>query len=818
MKGKSSVRGVFSPQQVQFFDKFCQGFVEGIFIVDPYDWTIVSANHEAAKHLHTDLAYLVGSDVLEWMNSPEDAFFWEEVAQGKHQNLYSDTILQTKSQQTIEVERKITYINTPDVSLYLVVFYNQSPQRQIEHELETLVAELRATFESIAEGILVTDLKGTIRSYNQYFARIWNLPLELLTSRDDREVYQWIQKSITNQEDYLRTQEHLRRDPLHEGVDVLYLADGKIIERTIIGQYTRGQAIGRICSYKDVTQHTEDADRLRLAATVFESSLDAVMIANPDFEIVSINPSAQALFNKDERVTAGQPLLKLFVRDGKEFSPPVLKEILHNQGHWTGQVTYFNPHGKGVHGHINLVRVQDAYQELSHVVLFFKDISEKLDAQHRIEELAYTDMLTGLPNRLRLMERLDYMLPLARRRQETFGVVFLDLDRFKNINDTLGHQYGDRVLVEISQRLKLCVREVDMVARLGGDEFVLLLNQTDHSGIEIVLNRVMQQLLRPVEIEDFSFSLSCSMGVAMYPNDGHTSDELIKNADTAMYRVKDNGREGYRFYQPQMNMDMLAKLKLEQAMREALKNYTFQLYYQPQYDVYSEAIVGYEALIRWKDPDGRFISPGVFIPVAEETGFIVTLGQWILNEGIEQAAKWYREGHHYKVSINVSAIQFRQSNFVEIVQRLLLDHGLPSQYLELELTESVLVKDTNEVLLKLQALSDLGVSLGIDDFGTGYSSLGYLKTFPIHRLKIDRSFVHDIVLDNKNRGIVHAIITLGQSLGLKVVAEGVETKEQLDILKQLGCPQGQGFFWSAAVPPEDVKYLEQRSLGSLESE
>ena len=693
-----------SISNLKMLEHFCNGLVEGALIVDAHHFKVLGANNIAVKTLHTDLPYLIGSDVFEWFKSPEDICFWEELHDQGVMHLHSDTLLTTQYGHTIEVERQITHISIGDVSVYFVVFYNHSNQRKVEYDLEKLIADLRSIFDSITEGILVTDLKGTIRNYNQQFAKIWELPFDLITSRDDSDIYQWISQHIHNIEQYFVTQEQIKRDPRHEGVDILHLHNGHVVERTTLAQYARGQVIGRIYSFKNITQQHEDALHLKLTSKVFEASLDGVIITDPQFNIITVNQAANTLCHEDPRCAIGMPVFNIFVANGSEFSAVYLNEILHQQGFWAGNVIYYQANGDEIQGQLNVVRILDSHKDVSHHVIFFRDISDKVRAQNRIEELAYTDMLTGLPNRLRLIERMEYMLPLAKRRKEEFAVAILDLDRFKNINDSLGHDVGDRVLIDIGKRLKLCVREVDMVARIGGDEFVLLLNQTTHQGIELVLDRVLEQLSVPITIGEFVFSLGGSLGVAVYPEDGSQSMELIKNAETAMYRLKDHGKTGYRFFQPQMNIEMLAKVKLDQAMRTGLRNGEFQLYYQPQFDLQTKVIVGVEALIRWHHPVDGMISPVKFIPLAEETGFIVSLGQWVLNTAFMQAAQWYREGKPLRVSINVSGIQFQQANFIELVQQLLTQHNLPAKYIELELTESVLVKDKPGGFAKTQCL------------------------------------------------------------------------------------------------------------------
>jgi predicted signal transduction protein with EAL and GGDEF domain len=355
------------------------------------------------------------------------------------------------------------------------------------------------------------------------------------------------------------------------------------------------------------------------------------------------------------------------------------------------------------------------------------------------------------------------------------------------------------------------VREVDTLARYGGDEFVVLLHQADARGAEATARRILEALNAPVQLDELSFTVTGSIGIAMYPADGATTNDLIKNADAAMYRVKERGRASFRFYQPQMNVDLLARMKIDHAMRQALPAGRFRLAYQPQVDIRTQAVVAAEALLRWRDPDLGDVSPAQFIPVAEESGFIVTLGDWVLAEAVRQAAVWQDQGRPLVVSVNVSALQFQQANFVDRVADVLESAGLQPGLLELELTESILIQDVEEALSRLRQLERLGVRLAIDDFGTGYSSLGYLKRFPIGKLKIDRSFINGLPADESDAGIVRAIVSMARALRLQVIAEGVETDLQRRFLLAAGCDFYQGYLFAPALDPQALACLRQPS-------
>ena len=378
----------------------------------------------------------------------------------------------------------------------------------------------------------------------------------------------------------------------------------------------------------------------------------------------------------------------------------------------------------------------------------------------------------------------------------------MNLDRFKHINDTLGHAFGDSVLIDVAERLRGCLRQGDTVARLGGDEFVLLVNLADTGGAEASARRVLEALRRPFHQAGMSFTVTASVGIALAPTDGATMDELMGRADTAMQEVKKAGRSGFRFHRSQVRRsetDSRSRMRLDHAMRQALTLGQFRLHYQPQIDLATGRVQGAEALIRWTDPVLGEVSPGEFIPVAEDSGFIIAIGDWVLHQAVAQAADWHRRGLKLVVSVNVSALQFQQPGFVEGVAQALRDAHLPAAALELELTESMLVHDAADALLRLQALAELGVKLAIDDFGTGYSSLSYLKRLPVNRLKIDRSFVGGLPDDESDVGIVHAVISMGRALHLQIIAEGVETEAQRRFLKKAGCDQFQGFLFAKAL-------------------
>ncbi|MDI6749771.1 MAG: EAL domain-containing protein [Rhodocyclaceae bacterium] len=788
-----------------------EGMLEAVWIVDALELRVLAVNRAASEMLGIPAANLVGKPVVELAATPEDVYFWEDVAAGLTDQIHSETLVRRADGTTLPVERRVSRIVLSDAaSIFLVGIRDQSEERRIEDELEKLVAELRATLESTADGILVTDPNGVIRGYNHRFAELWDLPQELTTQRNDAAIHGWMAQNVVDATTYAARLTMIARSPLIEATDTLVLKSGKILERVTLPQYARGRPIGRVYSFRDITRRVTDESRLQLAAKVFSASLDAIFVTDPEMTLIDANPACERLTGLSREELIGKHTYDILSdMVSREHFAAQVDTALQTHGYWDGEAWHRNRAGNTLPCQASLVRVLDNQGVLLHTIGFFKDLSETVNAKKRIEELAYTDALTGLPNRLLLNERIEFALGLAHREKIGFALLFLDLDRFKQINDSLGHMFGDRVLVCVAERIKDCLRQVDTAARLGGDEFLILLHKTDARGAEIIARRILNSLSQPFVLDDFSFTITCSIGIALYPDDGETMDDLIKNADAAMYHVKERGRAGFRFYQRQMNVGLLSRMKIDHAMRQALANPTaeshFQLYFQPQVRFSDNVITGAEALLRWRDAELGEIPPAQFIQIAEESGVIVSIGNWVLDAAVAQCAAWQAKGIDLTMAINVSPLQFQQADFVERVGQTLKKYALPPRLLELELTESILIQDVEDAMRRLAALAALGVQLAIDDFGTGYSSLSYLKRFPIHRLKIDRSFIQDLPDEESDTAIVNAIIQLANALRLAVIAEGVETIAQQDFLIAAGCQEYQGYLCTAALPAPDFE-------------
>ena len=447
-------------------------------------------------------------------------------------------------------------------------------------------------------------------------------------------------------------------------------------------------------------------------------------------------------------------------------------------------------------------------------VIVFHDVSAARAMSQQMTHSAQHDVVTNLPNRMLLHDRISQSISLARRQNRPLAVLFLDLDRFKHINDSLGHAVGDQLLQSISERLLAGVRNSDTVSRQGGDEFVILLSEISHpEDAATSARKILLSLNAPHNIEGHDLDIAGSIGISIYPGDGEDAETLIKNADTAMYHAKENGRNNFQFFKPEMNLQAVERQSLEGSLRHALDRCEFLLHYQPKIDLFTGQITGAEALIRWQHPERGLVSPAQFVPIAEDCGLILPIGRWVLREACKQAREWQCAGLPFKrVSINVSASEFRSKTFLEQVRTTLRETGLEARYLDLELTEGVLMQNAKSTASVLQELKRMGVHLAVDDFGTGYSSLSYLRQFPIDVLKIDQSFVRQISGDPNDSAIVRAIIDMGKNLKQRVIAEGIETHEQLALLQSWHCAEGQGYLFSRPVPAAQFAHLLQTGV------
>ena len=568
----------------------------------------------------------------------------------------------------------------------------------------------------------------------------------------------------------------------------------------------QGVFTGVLSMVQDVTERRQAEEQIRLAGEVFDNAGEAVLVSDAAARILSVNPAFTTTTGYTaEEVVGKNPSLLASGQHDRSFYQNLWASLVET-GRWQGEIWNRRKNGEAYPEWLSITAVRDTQGQPSHYIGIFTDISERKAADERVRFLAQHDALTQLPNRALFLDRLEHAIAGAVRHGTRVALLFLDLDRFKNINDSLGHQVGDRLLQAVARRLKSSLREVDTVARLGGDEFLILLpDLRSAQAAATVADKLLAVMARPFRVEEQELTVSPSIGISLYPHDGRDVPTLLKNADAAMYHAKNRGRNNYQFYRDDMNARTLELLALENSLRRALEHQEFRVHYQPQVDIASGRMVGVEALIRWPNPEGGMISPGQFIPVAEDCGLIVPIGDWVLREACAQARRWQEMGlPAIPVAVNLSAVQFRQDGLPERIRAILEETGLAPEYLELEITESALMHEVETTVAMVQALRDMGLRLSIDDFGTGYSSLSYLIRFPIHKLKVDLSFVRRMVDNPDAAAIIKAIIGMAKSLRLKVIAEGVENARQLALLRAHGCDEIQGYYFSPPAPAEDV--------------
>lgn len=568
---------------------------------------------------------------------------------------------------------------------------------------------------------------------------------------------------------------------------------------------------------EDITLRKQSEDQLELATAVFDAASEAIMVCDEKNAIEMVNSSFTEItgFALEEVIGQSPSLLKSG-RHNDAFYKEMI-ETLHTKGRWEGEIWNRRKNGEIYPQWLSIKTTLNEEGEVFRYISLFSDITHRKRNEERILYQANYDALTGLPNRSLFLDRLQRAVIRAERSKTQIALLFIDLDRFKNVNDSLGHAYGDLLLQEAASRLTACVRKTDTVARLGGDEFTVVIQDlTDFYLIESLVEKVLEQLSAPYSLEQNIAFVSASIGITIFPNDGANVEELLKNADSAMYRAKENGRNLSQFFTAEMNNQATERRALETALHQALEREEFALHYQPIVDTKSGHVSSCEALLRWHQPEHGNVFPDKFIPLAEDTGLILPIGEWVLLTACREAMIWSKGNPNPpNISVNMSSRQFQRLDVVALVKETLAQTGLPAERLTLEITESLLVGDDQTILEQLHGIRKLGIGLSIDDFGTGYSSLSYLRRFPITTLKIDRSFINDVTTNQEAAALVAAILSMAQSLKLKVVAEGVETFEQLEHLRQGKCEYIQGYYFSPPVPVKAFRKMAKKD-GPLE--
>ncbi|WP_412679202.1 EAL domain-containing protein [Brevibacillus parabrevis] len=682
-------------------------------------------------------------------------------------------------------------------------------------ELKVVLRELADVKYALDQSTIlaITDHRGIILRANEQFCRISKYSRSELIGQDHR-----LLNSGHHPKSFFKQMwKCIGSGQVWRGEICNRAKDGSLywVDTTIVPFVdTKGKIYQYVSIRNDITarKHMEEEVRKseELYRLIAENTSDIISIVNAEGDFLYLSPAHKAVFDHDVPDERFHNLFEWIVEDDRDIMAFAIQHTYSTRKEYTVECRIQTSRKETIWTESKINPIVDELGNVSKLLFVTRDITDRKQSEELIHHLAYHDALTDLPNRRMYTQHLSREIMQAKRFQSNLAVLFLDLDRFKDVNDSFGHDVGDLLLVEAANRLKACLRPTDVVARLGGDEFTVLLSQlADREEAAALANQIMEALQRPFILQDHSFNMSCRIGIALYPQDGDNADDLLKRADTALYTVKSRGKNGYDFFDPTMEAKSLERILMENELRKAIEQEQFQIYYQPKIDIATDTLTGMEALVRWVHPELGVIPPNRFIPIAEETGMIIALGEWILRQACRQNKIWHDQGYLLKVSVNLSARQIYQKDLVEMIKQILAETELAAEWLELEITESIFVK-MEEATAVLQQIRDIGIHISIDDFGTGYSSFSYIKSLPVDTIKIDASFIRDIHHNQESQAIVKAIVTIAQSLNMNVIAEGIELNDQAAALQQNGCDHGQGYLFSRPLATDDFeRYLRK---------
>jgi diguanylate cyclase (GGDEF)-like protein/PAS domain S-box-containing protein len=691
-----------------------------------------------------------------------------------------------------------------------------SHQRRIAETRRDSEQRFRKLAEQLPVGVFINDVEGECRYVNDHWRRLSGLTAEEAEGMgwmralhpDDREPVLQLWRSMAEQGSEIVAQYRFRTP---SGRDVW------LNTRAVPMRDRASHITGYLGACTDIAELKKTEETLRASEArfrnYFELPLIGIALIGSDKRWREVNDRLCEMLGYRRSRLLGMTWAEMTHPDDQAAEEVQLERVINRRIEgYSLDKRFIRQDGALLYASVSTRCVRQVNGIVDHFVTVIQDITERRQAAEHIEHLAYYDALTGLPNRSLLNDRLQQALLRAGREHNLAGMLLVDLDRFKLINDALGHKTGDLLLSEVAIRLQQCLGQCDTISRQGGDEFAILLpDLTSSDDATRVAQRMLDAMMQPFRLDGRELNITCSIGISLYPRDGRTIDSLTKNADTALYRAKDMGRNNYQFYLSGGTMLSRERLNLETDLRHAMNRRQLELYYQPKWDFCTDAITGAEALIRWNHPELGLVSPARFIPIAEESGLVLPMGEWILRAAVNEIGQLHREGFTgLRVAVNLSALQFRQPNLKDRVQEVLATSDFDPSCLELELTEGILMHNNEENMTALRAFKAMGVRIAIDDFGTGYSSLSYLQRFPVNVLKIDRAFVMDLPGNTSSAAIVDAIVTLAHGLDLEVVAEGVETPEQKAFLQTRGCDEGQGYYFGRPMPLAEFRErLEQ---------
>jgi diguanylate cyclase (GGDEF)-like protein/PAS domain S-box-containing protein len=685
--------------------------------------------------------------------------------------------------------------------ILIILVFNYHKVRKTTRALQSF----RYAIENSDNAIVITDTDRKIEYVNEAFEKLTGY----VTSEVVGENPNILKSDLVSDSVYKDMNETLDRGEKWQGELINRRKDGTLLyeKASIVPVFIEDELVKYLAIKLDISTYIKNQKILQQSAKVYETIEDGIVITNSKKKIISVNTAFTDIFGYSEEELLGKdPMIVTSLKQDSVFYKKMWYS-LQTKDRWAGRISNKTKDGRVIPLWLTIAVVRDKNNNIQNFIAIYTNLKKIIEMEEKAEYLAYHDSLTKLPNRTYFEERIVDVLELAKINKNKVAVLFIDLDRFKVINDTLGHHAGDGMLVELSERLKNVLGKDDILARIGGDEFVVIVNEIkDKKEAGVMAAKILSVVREPIKVQDYHLNTTASIGIAIYPNDGENRNEIIKHADSAMYHAKDKGKDNYQFYTEQLSLDVETRLDLEQELLHALEKEELMLYYQPQYCLENRKISGAEVLLRWKNKKLGWISPDEFIPIAEETGVIVSIGYFVFEKACREYMNWEKLGLNINsISINISSLQFREDDLFKRLKDIILKVGIPAHKIEIEITERFIMEYSTTNLTILEDLRNIGCKISIDDFGTGYSSMSYMKKLALDTIKIDKSFVTDLPGDLHDAEVSKAIIALSKSLGYQVVAEGIETVEQEEFLRHHNCDIGQGFYF--ARPMESADFI-----------